>query len=374
MRTRMDPIPLFGAPSATVALVVCLGIGPLTAQSSTRLVGRVTDAVTGASLVGVPVVVSGVSLPSRTDESGWYEVTVPAGGPHNLSVAVGVGYLPVSRDVLLTAGEELREDISVYWASHFFGEARPTLYEEPCRPGVTYAQRVHGGPIQERRRSIPGTTGSVTGVVSDSATGAPAKTAVVQSMACGRHTFVDSKGEYRLDSIPVGTRLIEVIGDSTTEPRFAFVAIASGRDVRRDFRLVKRSARFFDPGEVLPQGHPCGDIAVWDGVIAWSYELQVMWRDRLGLPLEARPHPVRNASACRVLTAVLFQYLRRYRVVEGWWLSRVGRQPDWEALSWGFLRVDDVVVARVVAASEGLGSVWVAIQEHNLEMSAFRVW
>ena len=76
--------------------------------------GRVTDATSGAAIVGATVVVNGV-LSTKTDASGTYKITPVPTGPWSYSVEAGTKYATANSDVEtpLTPGEQRNFPVSL---------------------------------------------------------------------------------------------------------------------------------------------------------------------------------------------------------------------------------------------------------------------
>jgi len=91
-------------------LVMLLGL-PATAAAQARLHGTIRDSTQGTPLPLVEVLVEGMNLSVRTDETGRYSLTVPLG--FQTVVFRRVGYHPVTRQVRLSTTDSLRLDIAM---------------------------------------------------------------------------------------------------------------------------------------------------------------------------------------------------------------------------------------------------------------------
>jgi iron complex outermembrane recepter protein len=90
--------------SATILLVCCLNASPAQAQSDTGSIwGQVTDAATGAPLVGADVLIDGTSHSTATDRSGVFRLAGVPAGQYTLLVLY-LGHSDERAEVKVSAG------------------------------------------------------------------------------------------------------------------------------------------------------------------------------------------------------------------------------------------------------------------------------
>lgn len=103
--------PLLRAGTAVALLALLLPLGPLVAQNTGSLVGRVSDASTGTPLRGVDIRLDGGQSTTRTDAQGEFRLRGIPPGRHLLEALVP-GYRPARRDSLMIRSDEIvRTDI-----------------------------------------------------------------------------------------------------------------------------------------------------------------------------------------------------------------------------------------------------------------------
>ncbi len=100
-----------------IGLVVIMTIGliwhqPVHAQETGKISGKVIDAETGAPLPGTNVFLEGTDFGSATDLNGFYEIKKVPAGDYTLSAAF-IGYEEMTREITITAGEELKVNFSM---------------------------------------------------------------------------------------------------------------------------------------------------------------------------------------------------------------------------------------------------------------------
>ena len=88
----------------TTGLALLFLAGPLSAQDRGVITGQVTDADSGAPLVGVQVVVEGTTIGGLTNADGRYRIQQVPAGPRTVR-AILIGYGPVALPVEVAAGE-----------------------------------------------------------------------------------------------------------------------------------------------------------------------------------------------------------------------------------------------------------------------------
>ncbi len=105
----------------TALFVLILFISKISLGFAQILEGRVTDATTGAPLVGANVLVLSVQTGTTTDAEGYYQLSLLRTGRYRLLFSF-VGYQPETREVVLAAAEPVRLDVAL----------RPTSIEAPA--------------------------------------------------------------------------------------------------------------------------------------------------------------------------------------------------------------------------------------------------
>ena len=102
------------------ALAVLLSAAPVSAQSA-ALMGRITDAESGAPLPGTSVLVEGTGRGAAADADGRYLVGGLRAGAAEVAISA-VGYRTVRRSVTLVAGDTLRLDVAIGPSTQSLGE------------------------------------------------------------------------------------------------------------------------------------------------------------------------------------------------------------------------------------------------------------
>src|SRR3989304_5180965 len=74
-----------------LSVLVLLFQYELSAQSTGKIAGRVTDESTGEPLVGANIIVTGTTHGASTDEEGWYDIIKVPSGVYEVTVAY-LGY------------------------------------------------------------------------------------------------------------------------------------------------------------------------------------------------------------------------------------------------------------------------------------------
>ena len=171
----------------SVALVALLALSGCTdlpvSESEGLLRGRVLDAMTGEAVPGAHLRIEGTEREAIADESGYYELSAPAGG-HAVHVAAD-GYFGLTRNgVVIRALEETESDVAVYAESpseeaveaHMERRAmRHTLRDDPTDPSLRpEAAAFLRGEIDLGPRVTVGPDGEVAGA--REALGAPPAT------------------------------------------------------------------------------------------------------------------------------------------------------------------------------------------------------
>jgi hypothetical protein len=120
-------------------------------------------------------------------------------------------------------------------------------------------------------------TGTIEGVVRDTA-GTLVSGAVVQAFGNARHAMTDSRGRYRLDSIPPGRAGLRVrrVGYRTPAPET--ITVARGAVTQADFVMHRVSMR-----RVVRIPCPAGTVAPDGGVCLRAREVGVLERAPMGV-------------------------------------------------------------------------------------------
>ncbi|MCC6929100.1 MAG: SusC/RagA family TonB-linked outer membrane protein [Gemmatimonadaceae bacterium] len=111
--------------AALVAMAIATMAGPLTAQQTGRIRGRITDADDKSALPAAQVQVVGTTLGAATGATGQYVVSGVAAGTVTLRVR-RIGYTSVTQQVVVPAGGEVTADIALTRAATQLAEVITT--------------------------------------------------------------------------------------------------------------------------------------------------------------------------------------------------------------------------------------------------------
>jgi hypothetical protein len=89
-----------------------ISFAPVIAQERTSVSGIITDASNGETLLGATVILRGTQTGTTTNTSGYYSLVGLPPGRMVLQFTY-VGFLPVEREIVLSAGERLRLDVAL---------------------------------------------------------------------------------------------------------------------------------------------------------------------------------------------------------------------------------------------------------------------
>lgn len=109
MQTRFGCFKLQGLAFIVSLTFLC---STVSAQTTGRIVGKVTDSESGDFLPGANVVLEGTTIGSATDAEGNYRILRVPPGIYTLKVSY-IGYESYSAQVQVVAGEELRQEIGL---------------------------------------------------------------------------------------------------------------------------------------------------------------------------------------------------------------------------------------------------------------------
>lgn len=92
-------------------LAVCFGTAPSTLAQNGTVQGVISEAETGDTIPGASVVVAGTTTGTAANPDGEYSLSLPP-GTYDLEVR-STGYVSITREVVITAGETITEDFSL---------------------------------------------------------------------------------------------------------------------------------------------------------------------------------------------------------------------------------------------------------------------
>jgi TonB-linked SusC/RagA family outer membrane protein len=167
-----------------LAFLALLLLAPVLAwaQGTSIIRGRITDAATGAPLVGVQVRVEGTTVGAQTAADGTYTITGAPAGSRVLSTR-RLGYAPTRATITVPATGDATQDFSLDKVATTLNEVVVTALGQTAqqRSLGTAQQTVKGGDIAETQREnfVNALQGRVAGVDVTSSSGVPGASASI---------------------------------------------------------------------------------------------------------------------------------------------------------------------------------------------------